>query len=81
MKRIALVSFLVAATLSVHAQTYVGTARGIDVDPQYDDSVRVPRQECSRQWVSEQPRRGGGPESRVGGSCGTIGTEPGFASS
>ena len=80
MKRIALVSFLVAATLSVHAQTYVGTARVIGVDPQYD-SVRVSRQECSRQWVSEQPRRGGGPESRVGGSCGTIGVEPGFASS
>jgi uncharacterized protein YcfJ len=79
-KRIALVSFLVAATLSVHAQAYVGTARVIGVDPQYD-SVRVPRQECSIQWVSEQPRRGGGPVSRVGGSCGTIGAEPGFASS
>jgi len=79
-KRIALVSFLVAATLSVHAQTYVGTARVLGVDPQYD-SMRVPRPGCSSQRVSEQPRRGGGPESRVGGSCGTIGAEPGFASS
>jgi len=30
----------------------------VSVDPQYE-SVRVPRQECSNQWVGE-PRRGGG---------------------
>ena len=35
----------------------------------------------ARPDVREQPRRGGGPESRVGGSYGTIGAEPGFASS
>ena len=52
MKRIALVSFLAAASLSAYAQTYVDNARVVSVDPQYD-SVRVPRQECSNQWVSD----------------------------
>ena len=80
MKCIALVSLLVAATLSAHAQTYLDNARVVSVDPQYD-SVRVPHPGCSSQRVSEQPRRGGGPESRAGGSCGTIGAEPGSASS
>ena len=56
MKRIALVSFLAAASLSAYAQTYVDNARVVSVDPQYE-SVRVPRQECSRQWVEES--RGG----------------------
>ena len=55
-------------------------ARDLGVDPQYD-SVRVPRPGCSSQRLSEEPRRGGGPKSRASESCGTIGAEPGFASS
>ena len=57
MKHIALVPVLAAAALSAHAQTYVDNARVTSVEPQYE-SVRVPRQECTNQWVSE-PRRGG----------------------
>lgn len=73
MKRIALVSFLAAASLSVHAKTYVDNARVVSVDPQHD-SVRVPRQECSNQWVSE-PRRGGGRDyigALLGGVVGAL---------
>ena len=73
MKRIALVSFLAAASLSAHAQTYVDNARVVSVDPQYD-SVRVPRQECSNQWVGE-PRRGGGRDyggAVLGGVVGAL---------
>lgn len=73
MKRIALVSLLAAASLSVHAQTYVDNARVVSVDPQYD-SVGVPRRECSNQWISE-PRRGGGRDyggAMLGGVVGAL---------
>ena len=74
MKRSALLSFLAVATLSVQAQTYVDTARVISVEPQYD-SVRVPRRECSSQWVAEQPHRGGGRDyggAVLGGVVGAL---------
>jgi len=55
MKRLALIPLLAAAAVVAQAQTYLDNARVSSVEPQYD-SVRVPRQECSNQWVSE-PRR------------------------
>ena len=58
MKRLALIPFLATAAVAAHAQTYLDNARVSSVEPQYE-SVRVPRQECSNQWVSE-PRRDGG---------------------
>ena len=73
MKHIALVSFLCVAALSAHAQTYADNARVTSVEPQYE-SVRVPRQECSNQWVSE-PRRGGGRDyggAVLGGVVGAL---------
>jgi uncharacterized protein YcfJ len=58
MKRVALIPLLATAAVAAHAQTYLDNARVTNVEPQYE-SVRVPRQECSNQWVSE-PRRSGG---------------------
>lgn len=58
MKRLVLIPLLAAAAVSAHAQTYLDNARVSNVEPQYEN-VRVPRQECSNQWVSE-PRRSGG---------------------
>ncbi len=57
MKRLALIPLLAAAAVAAQAQTYFDNARVSSVEPQYEN-VRVPRQECSRQWISE-PRRHG----------------------
>lgn len=58
MKRLVLISLLATSAVAAHAQSYLDNARVSSVEPQYEN-VRVPRQECSNQWVSE-PRRGGG---------------------
>ena len=58
MNRLALVPLLATVAVAAHAQPYLDNARVTSVEPQYEN-VRVPRQECSNQWVSE-PRRGGG---------------------
>jgi uncharacterized protein YcfJ len=55
MNRIALVPVLALASVAAHAQGFVENATVIAVQPQYEQ-VSVPRQECSRQLVSE-PRR------------------------
>lgn len=55
MKRIALVALLSATGLAAFAQTapsFVDRARVQRVDPQYE-TVQVPRQECSSQYVTE----------------------------
>ena len=57
MKRLVLLPLLATAAVAAHAQTYLDNARVSSVEPQYEN-VRVPRQECSSQWISE-PRRGG----------------------
>ena len=57
MKRLALVSVLATAAVGLHAETYIDNARVRNVDPQYE-SVNVPRQECSSQWVNEHRRTG-----------------------
>lgn len=73
MKRLALVPLLATATFAAHAHDYMDSARVTAVDPQYE-SVRVPRQECSNQLVSE-PRRNSGREyggAVLGGVAGAL---------
>src|SRR5256885_17069490 len=75
MKRLALVSLLATAAVGVHAETYVDNARVRSVDPQYE-SVNVPREECSSQWVNE--RRPVGRRDYGGGLfCGGAGAPVG----
>jgi uncharacterized protein YcfJ len=52
---IILLPLLATAALSAHADTYVDTARVRSVQPQYE-TVAVPRQECSSQWINETHR-------------------------
>ena len=73
MNRLVLVPLLATAAVAAHAETYVDNARVTAVDPQYEQ-VRVPRQECSRQWVNE-PRRSGDRDyggAVVGGVAGAL---------
>ena len=59
MKRLALIPLLATAAVGLHAETFVDNARVRSVDPQYE-SVSVPRQECTSQWVNEPRRTGRG---------------------
>ena len=54
MKRIALLTALAAAAAGAIAQPqgFIDNARVRSVEPQYE-SVQVPREECSSQWVNE----------------------------
>lgn len=70
MKRLALVPLLAVVAAAAHAQSYVDNARVTHVEPQYE-SVRVPGQACSREWVNE-PRRGGGGRDYGGALLGGI---------
>jgi uncharacterized protein YcfJ len=73
MKRLALASLLATAALGIHAENYIDNARVRSVDPQYE-SVNVPREECSRQWVNERRHVGqreyGG--AVIGGVAGAL---------
>ena len=56
MNRFVLVLPLLAtAAMSTHAQTFVDSARVRNVQPQYE-TVAIPRQECSSQWINETHR-------------------------
>lgn len=72
MKRLALLSLLAAAA-AANAQTFVDRARVQSVEPQYE-SVQVPRQECTSQWVTEQQPAalGGYGGAVIGGLAGGI---------
>ena len=73
MKRLALVPLLATAAVGLHAETYIDSARVRSVDPQYE-SVSVPREECSSQWINE-PRRTGGRDyggAVLGGVAGAL---------
>jgi uncharacterized protein YcfJ len=73
MKRLGLVSLLATAVVGVHAEPFLDHARVRSVEPQYE-SVSVPREECSRQWVNERRRVGqheyGG--AVIGGVAGAV---------
>ena len=55
MKRFLLLPLFAATALSAQAQTYVDTAHVRSVQPQYE-TVVVPRQECTNQWINETRR-------------------------
>ena len=68
MKRIALLTLLAAGASAALAQNagFVDRARVLAVEPQYE-SVQVPRNECSSQWVTEaRPVAGGILGNQVG---------------
>lgn len=58
MKRLALVSLLAVAAVGAQAETFIDHARVRSVEPQYE-SVSVPRNECTSQWVNETRPTGG----------------------
>jgi len=69
MKRLALLPLLATAAFAASAQqpaSFVDRARVQDVQPQYQ-TVQVPRNECSSQWVTEQQ-----PVAGSGGYGGAI---------
>jgi uncharacterized protein YcfJ len=75
MKRLTLLALLATGAIAVHAQppSFVDRARVQSVEPQYE-SVQVPRNECTSQWVTEaRPVAGnsyGG--AVIGGVAGAI---------
>jgi len=76
MKRLALFTALAGAAAFAHAQnpSFVDHARVQDVEPQYE-TVQVPRNECSSQWVTEsRPVAGnsGYGGALIGGTTGAI---------
>lgn len=64
MKRLALATVLSAAALAAQAEPFYDQARVRGVEPRYE-TVNVPREECSRHWVSE--RHSVGPQHNPGG--------------
>ena len=77
MNRSALASALLLATLAGagHAQSFNDQARVRAVEPQYE-TVQVPRQECTSQWVQDAPRAaapaGGYGGAIIGGVAGGL---------
>ena len=74
MRRLLLVSLLATTGMGLHAETFLDTAHVRSVEPRYEN-VTVPRQECSRQVVTEvrqvapAPQYGG---AIVGGIAGAL---------
>lgn len=74
MRRLFLVSLLATTAMGLHAETFLDTAHVRSVEPRYEN-VTVPRQECSRQVVTEvrqvapAPQYGG---AIVGGIAGAL---------
>ena len=60
MKRLAILSLLAASAIGATAETFFDNARVRSVEPQYE-SVSIPREECSSQWVNEVRRTDSGP--------------------
>jgi uncharacterized protein YcfJ len=76
MKRTVLLGLLATGSLSVLAQnqTFVDQARVQDVQPQYE-TVAVPRQECTSQWVNEPQAAARGDNytgAVIGGVAGAV---------
>jgi uncharacterized protein YcfJ len=78
MKRTTLAPVLLLATLAAataQAQSFTDQARVRAVEPQYE-VVQSPRQECTSQWVQEQPRAaapsGGYGGAIIGGVAGGL---------
>ena len=76
MNRTVIASALLLATAAgAQAQSFTDNARVRAVEPQYE-TVQVPRNECSSQWVTEQPRAaansGGYGGAIIGGVAGGL---------
>jgi uncharacterized protein YcfJ len=56
MKRLVMASLFATTLLGAQAQSFTDNARVRSAEPQYE-SINVPRNECSSQWINE-PRRG-----------------------
>jgi uncharacterized protein YcfJ len=56
MKRLIITSLLATSAWAVCAQTFTDQARVRSAEPQYE-SVSVPRNECTSQWIEEPGRR------------------------
>jgi len=69
-----LAPLMATSALAAHADSYVDTARVRSVQPQYE-TVTVPRQQCSSQWINEsrriEDRRGYG-GAVIGGVAGAL---------
>ncbi len=69
-----LAPLMATSALTAHADSYVDTARVRSVQPQYE-TVTVPRQQCSSQWINESRRiedRGGYGGAVIGGVAGAL---------
>lgn len=64
MKRLILISLLSVAAVEIYAASFDDTARVRSVEPRYE-SISVPRQECTSQWINETRRTG---ERNYGGA-------------
>jgi uncharacterized protein YcfJ len=71
MKSFTLACLLATAVAGAHAESYIDNARVRSVDPQYE-SVSVPRNECSSQWVNEVRRSGPPPYGGVSQYGGAV---------
>ena len=71
MKRFALVCLLATGAVAVHAETFFDNARVRTVEPQYE-SVQVPRNECTSQWVTETRQTSGGGQNYGGAVVGGV---------
>jgi uncharacterized protein YcfJ len=74
MNRFPLFCLLATAFAGVHAETFIDNARVRSVDPQYEN-VSVPREVCSKQWVTEQQQPGFGHQyggAVIGGVAGAV---------
>jgi uncharacterized protein YcfJ len=71
MKRIAILALAATGAIAAQAQTFVDRARVQTVQPQYE-SVQVPRQECSSQYVQDAPQVVGGQRGYTGAIVGGV---------
>jgi uncharacterized protein YcfJ len=73
--QIAAALLLTSLAAGAQAQSFTDNARVRAVEPQYD-TVQVPRNECTSQWVTEQPRAaapaGGYGGAIIGGVAGGL---------
>lgn len=72
MNRLSVLPLLAMAAAAAQAQSFVDSARVQSVEPQYE-TVQIPREECTSQWVTEpQPVAGGYGGVIIGGLAGGL---------
>jgi uncharacterized protein YcfJ len=57
MKRLLIASLFATGLIGANAETYTDRARVRSAEPQYE-SINVPRNECTSQWINERGVRG-----------------------